>query len=281
MRRRATSALLRPEQIEHFVTRGFLRLEGCLEPEEAARWVASVNRRIAEDPARWVKGYGPETPSLRGYDPDDASTWTWDYMDILGEQSFFIEDRAPRAWAAIGDLLGGHERVATWTWTDSAKPNFFPTKGGAEVVHPTDETWHIDDPRRDMTLEGLNHGLVCLVVLSSVGPGMGGTIICPDSLAPVARALARPEGYDFVDRQAGAGITRDCQEFVEATGEAGDVYFLHPLVMHSVAPNPSGKIRWISNPLIHLRQPLVFDAAEAASLSPVERAITEALGPKR
>lgn len=280
LRRRPTPTLLSPAQIDQFTTHGYLKLERCFDPADARAWIEAANRRIATNPDRWVKGYDPRDParSLAGYDAADPATWTWPYIDVIGQHSFFIAERAPRAWQAIGDLLGGHERVETWTWTDSAKPNFYPSDPSAREVHPDAETWHIDNPSTAMTLQGLTNGLICVVLLSSIGPGMGATMLCPDSLAPVARLLVdHPEGYDFVAPDAGAQVTRCCHEFVEATGEPGDVYFLHPLVMHTTAPNPSGTIRWMSNPLVRVRAPLELAPDDPVTRSPVEQAIIDAL----
>jgi hypothetical protein len=280
-RRSHRAELLDDAQLDQFVARGYLRVRGCFSATEAERWIAAANHRIATQPERYVKGYAERGPgrSLEGYDPARPETWTWPRLDLAGEHSFEIGRWSPRAWAAICDLLGGPERVATRTWNDAAIPNFrLPHPDTPHEVKPDSPTWHIDNPGTAMTLDGIRNGLVCVVVLSRIGPRMGGTVVAPGSVPLVARELAdRPEGADFVAADVGARLAARCREFVELCGEPGDVFMLHPLLLHSPAPNPSSKVRWMSNPLVWLREPLQVQPRDPGTRSPVERAIAEGL----
>ena len=101
-----------------------------------------------------------------------------------------------------------------------------------------------------------------------------------DSVAPIARFLAaRPEGvmpseFDFRSR------IRECSRFSEATGKAGDVYLIHPYLLHAVSQNVLRAARVITNPPLALREPMRFDRPDGA-YSPVERAILNGLGVDR
>ena len=49
------------------------------------------------------------------------------------------------------------------------------------------------------------------------------------------------------------------RSFIEATGNAGDVYFLHPLMAHSASNNMHRELRVINNPNVSLKLPFCFD----------------------
>jgi hypothetical protein len=65
-------------------------------------------------------------------------------------------------------------------------------------------------------------------------------------------------------------------EQVEATGAAGDVLVCHPFLAHTINPVGPRRPRYISNVAVHGFAPLNPDRS-AAELSPVERAIAQAL----
>ena len=51
--------------------------------------------------------------------------------------------------------------------------------------------------------------------------------------------------------------------FVEATGSVGDVYLLHPMMVHCATTNPLRRVRIITNPPVSLRAPHRFDRSGA------------------
>lgn len=67
-------------------------------------------------------------------------------------------------------------------------------------------------------------------------------------------------------------------DYVEATGEVGDVYLLHPLMLHSATNNSLRNVRIITNPPVSLRAPFCFDREDPAEYSLVERATLRMLG---
>lgn len=68
--------------------------------------------------------------------------------------------------------------------------------------------------------------------------------------------------------------------FVEATGNAGDVYFLHPLMVHSASNNGLRELRVINNPNASLKQPFNFDRPDG-TYSVVELTTLHHLGRDR
>lgn len=119
-------------------------------------------------------------------------------------------------------------------------------------------------------------------------------MICPDAIPKVARWLYEhpdgvsprmvPRGHaDFARERNLAwycGVIQDCADgqFVEAVGDAGDVYLLHPLMMHSATNNALRRPRIITNPPVSLREPFCFNGGGEYSLSLVEQKTMQSLG---
>lgn len=57
----------------------------------------------------------------------------------------------------------------------------------------------------------------------------------------------------------------------------GDVFLLHPYMLHAVSGNPSGRPRFITNPPVSLREPMCFHRPNG-DYSLVERAVLRGLG---
>jgi len=66
--------------------------------------------------------------------------------------------------------------------------------------------------------------------------------------------------------------------FVEATGDAGDVYILHPFMLHSASRNLLRNIRIITNPPISLKQPFNYNRSNPEDYSLVEQKTLRDLG---
>jgi hypothetical protein len=106
----------------------------------------------------------------------------------------------------------------------------------------------------------------------------GGTFVAADSVAVVARFLAEhPEGVLPADFDYAELIGR-CHDFVELTGEFGDVVLLHPYMLHATSQNVLGIPRIITNPPLALRRPMVFNRSDPAL---TERAVLRGLGVDR
>ncbi len=273
---------LTPEQLERFITRGYITLRDAFPRELAEAWVRDSIQRIREDPARWVRGYREGDPGrdLRGFDVARPETWTWERMDVEGSLGAPIAELAPRVWGAMCDLLGGPDRIKTRDWT-----NYFAVNVNDHADVPWrppplhSPSWHFDDPQVDTRLDTYRHGLIALAYFTDVAPRSGGTFIAPESFAHAARALAdHPEGMDWLERAVGPRLLAQCEEFIELTGPVGTVTLCHPFMLHSSSANPSGKVRFLGNLVVDLKAPLNVAREDRALLSPVERAILRALG---
>lgn len=109
-------------------------------------------------------------------------------------------------------------------------------------------------------------------------PDGGGTFLACDSVGVMARYLAdhpagvAPNDFPFVE------LKNQCHDYEEATGRAGDVFLMHPLLLHSASRNATRAQRIISNPVSRLQAPMNFNRADASDFSLVERAILGGLG---
>lgn len=265
---------LSPEDIARFEREGFIKLTQALPRAEAERVVGDAQRRLREEPQRWLPGESASIMGPEPFDPDDPGTWPRGRVDLLGNEHGPIAASSAFLGRAVAQLLAGCS-VATSTWSNDLIAQFplpgctdwrpVPGKGG----------WHIDAPRVDTRLDTLEVGLLVLVLFSDLGPDGGNTWIAPGSVAAIARELAaRPEGVDFIAPETARAISATCEGIVEVTGEAGDVFLVHPLMLHTASDNPSARTRWLNNLIIFVDQPLDHTHADP---SPVERTIARAL----
>lgn len=123
-------------------------------------------------------------------------------------------------------------------------------------------------------------------------------MICPDAIPVMARHLRdHPEGVsprmtpraenptwepennlNFFNNVA-KSMPREA--FVEVTGEVGDVFLLHPLMLHAASSNSLRNVRIITNPPVSLREPMSFDREDGSEYSLVEKKTLKALGVDR
>lgn len=268
--------VLRPDQAQHFIEHGYVRIPGCVDRDFAKRWTDKAYERL-------------------GYDSHDASTWKEEIVWMDRDTVAPIEEISPKAWSALCDVVGGEERIddrimeidsAHFTtinsreWSDAFIVNF---RRGADGpwLPPSRRSggWHKDGSFFRHFLDSREQGLLTIVYWSDVVHTGGGTFIAPDSIRHVARYLAdHPEGVD--SGECGALIDQ-CKEFVEVTGEAGDYFILHPYMLHASSNNHSGNVRFMTNPPVVLREPLNFNRANPSDFSLIELATLHALGVDR
>jgi hypothetical protein len=247
---------------QHFLEKGWVVVHDCFSPAAAQRYTESVWTRL-------------------GYDPEDRSTWEEPSIHMPGHRTIDVATFAPKAWQAACDLVGGEDRVAgPYSWSDGFIVNLGE---GADRpwADPSAESggWHKDGDFFRHFLDSPEQGLLTLVLWSDVRHQGGATFVASDSVGPVARRLAdHPEGLlpnSFAD------LISECSDFDEATGQVGDVFFLHPYILHAKAQNVLRLPRLITNPPIHLREPMRFDRAEVNEHSLVEQAVLRALDVER
>jgi hypothetical protein len=265
------------EQERHFLDKGYLVVEGCLDPGLAARWTDRACERL-------------------GVRRDDPSTWTKDIVWMDHETTAPVRTLSPRAWGAICDVAGGEQRIETrvlglppsghfstinsFEWSDAFIVNF---RRGADEPwvppSPRANGWHKDGSYFRHFLDSREQSLLTIVLWSDVAPRGGGTFIAPDSIGVVGRLLRdHPEG---VEPDRFGRLIDQCREFVEITGPAGTFVILHPFMLHASSNNSSGRPRFMSNPPIVLREHMNLNREDPSAFSLLERATLRALGVDR
>jgi len=268
---------LSQEQAQHFLDKGYVRIEGCFTEEFARPLREQAFRRL-------------------GYEPGDPATWKKEivYLDHLNR--FRVKEVSPRAWAAICEVVGGEERIEprptliqpsphfttieSHNWSDAFIINFsYGADHSWEPPSTKTRGWHKDGAFFRHFLDSPDQGLLTAVLWSGVLPCSGGTFIACDSVQHVARyLLGHPEG---VSPGSFGALIEECEDFVELTGQTGDVVLLHPFMLHASSPNSSGRPRFMTNPPIVLSEPLNFNRPDPEEFSLVELAVLRGLGKER
>ena len=259
-----TYRTLTESDIDHFIRKGHVVLRDCFSREIAAEWREFAFKRL-------------------GYDPSDVSTWSEPRIHLPTMNRVPIREIAPRAWDGICDLLGGEDRIANIqpSWGDGFIINF-ALGADKEWVPPEKHHWgwHKDGDFFRHFLDSPEQGLLTIVVWSDILPKSGGTFVACDSVKHVARHLhANPQG--LLPGDGFGQLVAECEDFVEITGNAGDVVLLHPFILHSASNNPSGRARFITNPAVALKEQMEFNRGDPNDFSPVELAVLSGLGKER
>ncbi|KAK4192007.1 ribonucleoside-diphosphate reductase large subunit [Podospora australis] len=271
--------VLTPEQKEHFLTHGWVKIPGAFTKEQSEAMIKNVWTRL-------------------GMDPTDKSTWTRLRTNMPHHSEFDASEFAPRAWAAICELCGGEDRVHPQTkmWKDSWIVNLGTAEGEGKRVPPENlPEWHVDGDFFIHYLDSPEQGLLVTPLFTDIEPNGGGTMICPEAIPKVAKHLyEHPEGVD--PRMTPRGeenfkqnerclkwfndCAKSCSNFVEATGKVGDVYLMHPLMLHAPSDNSLRRVRIITNPPVSLNEPFNFNR-EDGNYSLVEQVTLKKLGKER
>lgn len=272
---------LSPSEISFFLENGWIKLSNCFTRKQAADLQSNLWTRL-------------------GMDPNDKSTWHTERTNMPSFNDFSVADFAPKAWGGICSLLGGSARIdpGASQWRDGFIVNLGTPEGHGKVVKPQELTgWHVDGDFFVHYLDSPEQGLLVIPLWTDIQAGGGGTYICPAAIETVAKHLyENPEGVSprMTPRRVNPGFVEEKgltwfndlaatfgdDAFVEATGVVGDVYLLHPLMLHTASNNQLRNVRVITNPPVSVREPFVFDR-EDGDYSVVERKTLRALGKER
>ena len=270
---------LTQEDVDHFLKHGWIKLSNCFTREQSEELTSNLWTRL-------------------GMSPTDKSTWHTERINMPSHNTFAANEVAPKAWDAICDLVGGEDRIADYnrTWNDGFIVNFGTSEGDGQDIGGQDlPGWHVDGDFFVHYLDSPEQGLLVIPLWTDINPGGGGTFICPDAIPKIAKHLYdHPEGVSPRMKPRSENPTFEGESslqffcdiaksmpkdsFIEATGKVGDVYLLHPLMLHSASNNKLRQLRVITNPPVSLEEPFDFDRKDASQYSVVERKTLEALG---
>ena len=270
--------VLTDEQVQSFLDQGYLIVKGCVDPSISNRWIDEAYDRL-------------------GYDKHNPNTWTTDIIWMDHKNQMAVRELAPKAWAAILDVVGGEDRLETqvmrlppghftsidsFNWSDAFIANFH--RGADKPWTPPSARvtgWHKDGSYFKHFLDSREQALLTIILWSDMRHQGGGTFIAPDSVRIIARMLAEhPEGIPAKDFDFQAIISQ-CTQFEELTGNAGDFVILHPFMLHASSQNVIRQPRFMSNPPIVLKEPMNLNRENADDFSLLERATLHYLGLER
>lgn len=249
---------LTPAEIEHFLQHGFIVVKDAVQKSVREEWYRKGLQRLAK--VKKIPANG--------------------IIELTHTRSEFLHSIAPRAWKAITQLLGGEERVLVPEIRDDFNFNT-QTVAENEWLPPSAQQtgWHIDGDYFKRFLDSPEQGLLCLVLWSNVGAKEGGTFLACDSIGKVARLLVNSS--QGLDPRQFTLLYKECRDFVELTGEAGDVVLCHPYMIHAPSPKTQDSVRLLTNPPIALLEPMQFNRQHPAEFSPLEHSILRSLGVDR
>lgn len=267
-----------------FIPNSFLyRIENCFTREQAETITSNVWTRL-------------------GMDPNDKSTWHTLRTNMPSHFDFDSSTFAPKAWAAICEICGGEDRIdpAFKYWKDSLIVNLGTPEGENKPVPPENfPEWHVDGDFFVHYLDSREQGLLVTPLFTDIEHHGGGTYICPPAIPKIAKHLyenpagvcprMEPRGAPNFNQQENLDWFNNCAKscagepgaFVEATGKVGDVYLMHPLMLHAPSDNSLRRVRIITNPPIALKEPMNFDRDNEEEYSLVEKVTLKALGKDR
>lgn len=275
--------VLTAEQATQFVELGFCKISGAFSVKHAeevvdAAWTELSSRFQIdrEDPTSW-QGEPTNGHSRRGY-----------FRTQGNDRRYLLSEVAPDALSAQTDVIGGaarlHDDGKNLKWGNAAISNLgIDDDPRWEEPSPYQPGWHKDGWHFRHFMHSPEQGLLVVPIYSHILPKSGGTVVAADSLKPVAQLLrSNPQGL-HPDSVQGAGylipgLVEQCSDFRELTGEPGDMYVIHPYVLHRVAINPTTRPRFIANMALVLKEPMPFLKDEKYALSLVELAVFHALG---
>lgn len=268
-----------------FAEHGYVRVEAAFPPEEAARWIARLEKRAAAEPARTLIGYQADTGPWSTLDLERPESWALDTVSFRGDGPWLVAERMPRLWDAMCGLMGGPQRIETDTMTDYAvyrPPRREEPQPGwrhwwwRRRARPTPHaslrpgSWHIDDPGQGTRLQSFPNGLVTVLLLTDVAPFGGPTALAAGSAAALTRMFVRGGVLDLADHAVVAEALDRSSAVHTAVGRVGDAYLLHPLTLHTASVNYGHRRRYIANPNIRVKGGLDL-TRPAESMSLVER----------
>ncbi|WP_316809953.1 phytanoyl-CoA dioxygenase family protein [Pedobacter heparinus] len=253
---------LNSQQIQSFITDGFVRIDNAFSAE-----LASEARNIL-----WN-----DIPA----DPEDSSTWTQPVVWLgMYTQEPFIK-------AANTNILHGafDQLVGKGKWIPCMSMGAFPVRFPS-AVDSGDTGWHVDagfagDDPTDFFAARINvhskgRGLLMLFLFSDVSKLDAPTRILKGSHLDVARLL-EPEGEEGLSFMELATKLPELPERPEAlaTGKAGTVYLCHPFLVHAAQRHCGREPKFMAQPPLLSRRG--FDISGNSPCSAVEEAIRIAL----
>lgn len=249
---------LTAEQLEQFVTDGFVKLDGA--------FPVDVGRRCVDE--LWT---------ATGCAPDDPSAWTEPVIRLGGFATPPFQEAAttPVLHEAFEQLAGPGR------WLPRTGLGSFPVRFPSPA-EPGDDGWHVDasyaGPHGEgmLNLRSRERALLMLFLFSDVGPDDAPTRIRVGSHLDVPPLLAPhgEDGREWMSLCQDAVAASEHRPVALATGNLGDVYLCHPFLVHAAQPHRGRTPRFMAQPPLYATEPLDLDDEHP---TPVARAVLHGL----
>jgi hypothetical protein len=258
--------VLTAQEVERFITDGFVRLP------------AAFPRALADECRAFL---WRET----GLDPADPATWTRAVvrLDGYGGDLFSAAAGTPPLHEAFDQLVGPGR------WIPRSGLGTFPVRF-PHPGDPGDAGWHMEgsytpDGEREhwLNLRSRGRALLMLFLFSEVGPDDAPTRVKVGSHLDVPPFLVAAGdrgmsvGAACAAMDAEGKLDSPDRGLALATGRPGDVYLCHPFLIHSAQRHRGREPRFMAQPPLDPVAPLDLCRADGA-YSPVERAVLRGLG---
>jgi hypothetical protein len=252
--------------VDRFVEDGFVRLEEAFPVE-----LADECRRLL-----WK-----QITATTGVEPDDPATWTRPVVRIdgRGDAPFQAAATTDRLHAALEQLVG------PGGWYPRQGLGTFPIRF-PHPDDPGDAGWHVEgsfadpaDPTRyRLNLRSRGRALLMLFLFSEVGAEDAPTRVRVGSHLDVAPLLepAGEDGAEFFEFATRAVPATDHRPVALATGSPGDVYLVHPFLVHAAQPHHGTVPRFMAQPPLVPTGDLDLDSG-----TPVAEAVRRGLAAAR
>jgi hypothetical protein len=257
---------LTEEDIDRFVQDGFVRLDEAFPRALADECHALLWKQIT---------------AMTGMAPDDPATWTRPVVRIdgRGDAPFQAAATTDRLHAAFDQLVG------PGGWIPRQGLGTFPIRF-PHPDDPGDAGWHVEgsfadpaDPARyRLSLRSRGRALLLLFLFSEVGEQDAPTRVRVGSHLDVP-ALLEPYGEDgaeFFELATTAVPATEDRPVALVTGSPGDVYLVHPFLVHGAQPHHGTVPRFMAQPPLVPTGDLDLDAP-----TPVAEAIRRGLAVRR
>ncbi|MBV1687111.1 phytanoyl-CoA dioxygenase family protein [Novosphingobium sp. G106] len=255
---------LADDQVEAFITDGFVRIDNTFPAELAAEARTILWRDMELDPA-------------------DSAGWTRPVVRLghYAQAPFRVAANTPPLHAAFDRLVG------PGGWQPPAALGTFVVRFPSPEP-PGDDGWHVDasfgadnpdfmEWRLNVASRG--RALLMLFLFSDIDELDAPTRLRVGSHIDIARRLAPAgdEGLSLRDLAEDdfAGSAKRPEAL--ATGKAGTVYLCHPFLVHAGQPNRNGQPRFLAQPPLLPTLPMALERQDGSHV-PVETAIRRAIG---
>jgi hypothetical protein len=160
---------LSPEDVDHFLTKGWLRVPGAIKEEYIDKWMKDL----------WVR---------IDYDEHDKSTWHSEYLHLPRHREVPAEEFAPEAWKKTIEICGGQDMIhpdRERCYGDAFIINFGSeekTEQGRDFAPKEQNGWHTDDDWYRMFLDSTGNAMTIIHVFNDIPIRGGGTCLCEDGI---------------------------------------------------------------------------------------------------